>query len=282
DVAYAADAAADLLGDHALLFGGGGDLLVHRLDVGNPLVDATQRGAGLARHVHAVAGQGVAAVQAAGHALGTALQAGDQLFDFLGGLLGALGQGAHFVGDHGEPATGLAGTSGLDGGVQSQQVGLLGYRLDHVHDAADLVAFLLQLGHGLGGAADLLGQTFDLGNDIIHHLVTLAGFAFRLVGRPGRQLGVARHILHSGGHLVHGGGHLVGFFLLLADAGAGLLGDHRQLLGGAGDLRGAVTDAANQGAQGAGHVLDAALQRAQLVAAGDPGFAGQVAIGDAF
>ena len=41
-VAHVDDAAADLFGHGALLFGGGGDLLVHRLDVGHRAGDVFQ------------------------------------------------------------------------------------------------------------------------------------------------------------------------------------------------------------------------------------------------
>ncbi|MNJ65017.1 hypothetical protein D3C77_610090 [compost metagenome] len=59
--------------------------------------------------------------------LGTVLQARDQLLDFFGGLLGALGQAAHFIGDHGKAASGFTGARRFDGGVEGQQVGLLGH-----------------------------------------------------------------------------------------------------------------------------------------------------------
>ncbi|MNE22341.1 hypothetical protein D3C80_1155490 [compost metagenome] len=58
------------------------------------------------------------------------LQAQDHLLHFIGGHLGAPGQGAHFVGDHGKAAAHLPGTRRFDGGVERQQVGLFG-------DAAD-------------------------------------------------------------------------------------------------------------------------------------------------
>src|SRR5437870_617132 len=47
-IAYVDDAAADLFGHGALLLGGSGDLLVHRLDVGHRASDVSQRGTGLA------------------------------------------------------------------------------------------------------------------------------------------------------------------------------------------------------------------------------------------
>ena len=49
--------------------------------------------------------------------------------DLVGRLRGLVGQRFHFGGDHGEAAAGIAGARRLDGGVERQQVGLLGVSL---------------------------------------------------------------------------------------------------------------------------------------------------------
>ncbi len=157
----------------------------------------------------------------------------------------------------------------------------MGHRLDHVEDAADLGALGLELVHGFAGVADFLGQALDLGDDFGNHPVA---FARLLVGhhrRLGGFLGIARDFMHGGGHFVHGRGDLVGLDFLAVDPGAGLLGNGRQFFGGAGDLRHAVADAANQLAQAHGHALHAALQLAQFVLALDMQVVTQVAAGDA-
>ncbi|MNE23161.1 hypothetical protein D3C80_1164040 [compost metagenome] len=87
--------------------------------------------------------------------------------------------------------------------------------------------------------------------------------------------------MHSGGHLVHGGRYLISLDLLVVDPGAGLLGHRRQLLGSAGDLRDAITDAADQFAQALGHALHTGLQLAQFVTALHLQLLGQVATGHA-
>ena len=69
--------------------------------------------------------------------------------DVLGGLGRLLGQFLDLVGDHGEALARLAGAGRLDGGVQGQQVGLLGDRGDDLDDLADLGAALAELGDGL-------------------------------------------------------------------------------------------------------------------------------------
>jgi hypothetical protein len=48
---------------------------------------------------------------------------------------GAFGQLAHFVGDHGEAATGFTGPCGFDRGVERQQIGLFRDLLDDTDNA---------------------------------------------------------------------------------------------------------------------------------------------------
>ena len=76
--------------------------------------------------------------------LGFLIDAGDQLADFLGCTVGALGQRAHFVGDHGKATALLAGPCGLDGGVEGEQVGLIGNGLDQIDNSADFADPALQ------------------------------------------------------------------------------------------------------------------------------------------
>ena len=210
------------------------------------------------------------------------MQACDQLLDFFCRLLRALGEAAHFICHHSESAPGFTGTRRFDGGVEGQQVGLLRNGLDHVEHAADLVAFALEFVHGFGGVAHFRSQALDLGDGLVDHAITFTSLLVSGNGGLGRFLGVARHFLHGSGHLVHRGGDLVGLHFLRIHPGAGLLGDRRQLFGGAGNLRHAVADAADQLAQADGHTLDAALQHAQLVLAADGQVAAEVTGGNAF
>ena len=64
----------------------------------------------------------------------------DEVGDLAGGALGLLGELADLLGDDREAAALLAGAGGLDGGVERQQVGLLGDRGDRLDDPADLAA----------------------------------------------------------------------------------------------------------------------------------------------
>ncbi|MCY1353811.1 hypothetical protein D9M69_401650 [compost metagenome] len=222
-----------------------------------------------------------AAEHGRGGLLHAVLQLADQFLDLAGGTLHPLGQAAHLVGHHRETTAGLAGAGGLDGGVERQQVGLLGHRADHIQHIADLRAVLMQAGHHLGRSLHPGGQPLDLGDGVLHHLVAPAGLlAGELRGASGLP-GVAGHLLHRVGHLLHGGGDLDGFGLLLLDPGAGLFGDGGQRLGRAADLAHPAADTADQLAQAVLHGLHGLLQLPQLVAACGRRGAAEIAFGDA-
>ncbi len=212
--------------------------------------------------------------------LSAVLQGGDQLLDFLGGFLRPLRQTAHFIGDDREAASRFAGPRGLDGGIERQQVGLFGDRLDHIHYAADAVAFRFQAGHRFGRAKHFPGESLDLFDRLADDRIARARIAVCRIGCLRCLLGVACHFLHGSGHLLHGRCNLVGFGALAVHPDTGLLCDCRQLLGGAGHLRDAVADAADQLAQGCRHAHYPALQGTDLILTADVPLVGQVASGD--
>ena len=98
------------------LFDGLGDLLESLGDLADDL-------AGIGRKPAAV-------LDLAGHALHRLLRFADERFDASGGFLGLVGQLADLRGHHGEAAALLAGAGRLDGGIQRQQLGLLGNLID--------------------------------------------------------------------------------------------------------------------------------------------------------
>jgi len=71
------------------------------------------------------------------------LDVADHAADLQSGSARALGQLAHFVGHHCKTAPGFSGARRLDGGVQRQQIGLVGDFLDHVDNLANFGAALL-------------------------------------------------------------------------------------------------------------------------------------------
>jgi hypothetical protein len=73
---------------------------------------------------------------------------GNQLLDLLGRTGGALRQFANFLGNNGKSLAGIAGTRGLDTGVERQQVGLEGDLVDDRNDLVDLAGRLFDIRHG--------------------------------------------------------------------------------------------------------------------------------------
>ncbi len=65
-------------------------------------------------------GHGAAVEHGVDGAGGVGLDAANHLFDFLGRLRGAMGEGAYFVGDHGKTTARITGPRRFDGRVQCQ------------------------------------------------------------------------------------------------------------------------------------------------------------------
>ena len=113
----------------------------------------------------------------------------DDIADLARGFARFLGEVLHLAGDDGEAAAGNACPRRLDGGVQRQEIGLLGDALDGARDAGDL------LEHGVDRAEPLL-DTADGGDqlgDVAHRAADggargahfLAGTSRNRLGRPG-------------------------------------------------------------------------------------------------
>src|SRR5262245_1869891 len=145
------------------------------------------------------------------------LDVADLTGDLFGGLGGLPGQRLHLGGNHRKAAPGLAGARRLDGGVEREQVGLSGNRLDQAHHLADAGGGVAELGHGADGAARLA----DRARGHFRGAVRLAG---NLADRGGQ-------LLDRGG----GGGDVAGGETDPALGGAGFGGDG---IGGAVELVG--------------------------------------------
>ncbi|MNM99903.1 hypothetical protein D3C81_1124780 [compost metagenome] len=81
--------------------------------------------------------------------------------DVTGRTLGLARQRPDFIGHHGKATPGFPGPRRFDGGVECQQVGLLGNTVDHRQHHLDLLALLGQAFDDLGAGLDLSGQVFD-------------------------------------------------------------------------------------------------------------------------
>ena len=69
--------------------------------------------------------------------VGLRLDGLDERGNILGGGAGVLGQLAHLIGDHGKSAASITGARRFNGGVERQQIGLLGDVVDDVDDFRD-------------------------------------------------------------------------------------------------------------------------------------------------
>ena len=85
---------------------------------------------------------------------------GDLLADLVGRLRGLLGERLHLGRDHRKAAAGIAGARRLDGGVERQQIGLLGDGVDQFDHVADAARGLGQFADAIVGIARLIDR-FD-------------------------------------------------------------------------------------------------------------------------
>ncbi|MNQ72707.1 hypothetical protein D3C85_874190 [compost metagenome] len=147
-------------------------------------------------------------------------------------------QGAHLIGHHREAAPLFPRPRRLDGRVEGQQVGLIRYPLDLVHQHPDALRLVGQRHRRTEGVLGLGGQLGDallgipqlpVGVQAVH--LGLGYLAIRLLDVAGYLVGRCRH-------LGDGRRHLLGLDILLGDVGARLTGGrfevHGQVLQGEG------------------------------------------------
>ncbi len=89
-----------------------------------------------------------------------ALHARDVIGNLVGRFCGLAGERFDFGRHHGKAAAGIACAGGLDGGVQRQEVGLLGNRRDQLDDIADLLRGTRQLADPAVGLFGLAHRGF--------------------------------------------------------------------------------------------------------------------------
>ena len=216
----------------------------------------------------AVADQFVGCPHVFGGALGLFAHGVDGAGDFLGGCGGAFGQFAHFVGNDGEAAPLFAGARGFDGGIQCQQIGLVGHLANYLHDVADLGALRLQLLDGLAGLMDQRGNVADVVNGLPDGARTRLGQFDRCAGQLLRLAGAVGNVIDADCHLLHGGGDRRGRFALCDDGARNLPGGLRKLLCAAGDGAGVLGQRAETSLQLAEQAVEGGRGRADFVHAG--------------
>ena len=103
----------------------------------------------------------------------------DDLTNGSRGLAGALCQVAHLVGHHRESASGVASARRFDGGVERQQVGLLGQSADGVDDRVDVGRARVQLLDPAGRVAHTIGHPQNLLRGVVRDHLTVVGQSAR-------------------------------------------------------------------------------------------------------
>ena len=146
-----------------------------------------------------------------------AVEIANGVADQMGRLARRLGEALHLAGDHRKAPARGAGAGGLDGGVQRQQVGLLGDRLDRSGYLGDLRERGADRPETELDAADGFDQFGDVPDRGLHRGARLRDF----VDGGGRG---GLHRLRGAGDIVVGGDHGLGGLLQMPEA-VGLVGD---------------------------------------------------------
>ena len=165
----------DILTGRSHALDGLADLLHLLRDLLDDLDDATERLA----HRHDLLGTDLDLLAALLHPgygiLRILTRRSDEFRDLVRGLLTRLGQLAHLLGDNREAAALLTGTCSLDGGVQCQQVRLVGDTRDRIDDFADLLRTLTECRDHLRGFRRGLLDVLDLHDGLVEDLAAIAG-----------------------------------------------------------------------------------------------------------
>lgn len=206
----------------------------------------------------------------------------DGFFDVIGSDGSLVGKAADFHGDDGEAEPIFAGFFGFDGGVEGEEVGLVGDLGDGGDDGVDVGGFFVQdgefAGDGAGGVHDLAQGGFHAGE---------AGLAPASQG--GGVLGDAADFVHGVVEFLGGGGDLFGGGADLGGGGGDFGGGGLLVFGGGGDLGGGdvdldagLLDLADEVGEVVGEVVEAVGEEAEFVAAGEVEAVGEVAVAHVF
>ena len=160
---------------------------------------------------------------------GAILDLVDHAGNFLGSGSGAFRQLAYLVGHHGKATAHLARPRRLNGGVQRQQVGLVGDVLDHLHDGRNGLCLAHQIANGAGGLIHRTIDTLHLGYRTGDHFAALIGQLPGAGRHLTRMLGQVGNLLDAGRHLFDGGRHFGGGVALLVGTAGNRSGGTRDV-----------------------------------------------------
>ncbi|CAJ1870505.1 hypothetical protein CDAIGKPJ_02849 [Aeromonas salmonicida] len=80
---------------------------------------------------------------------------------------GTPGQGTNLIGHHGETTALISGSGRFYGGIERQQIGLLGNAVDHFNDVADAAALRRE-------RTDQVGDPLHLSHQLMNGLIGMA------------------------------------------------------------------------------------------------------------
>ncbi|MNZ68252.1 hypothetical protein D3C78_865150 [compost metagenome] len=106
------------------------------------------------------------------------------LDDFQGCLAGTRGQVPYLIGHHGKTASVFTGTRRFNGGVQRQQVGLVGNSTNRLHNLSDQFRLFTHCVDTARGSIEVQGNFLDHLHRLLHHLraFTCAGIILHRSG----------------------------------------------------------------------------------------------------
>src|SRR5215469_264592 len=139
DFGEAVGSLGNLRGADGLFVCGGADFLRELVDFGDDVGDFVQGAAKVIAEVEPFLDDARAVFHVLNRLASFALDALNEVGDFLGRLRGFFGQLADFVSDDREAKAVLPGAGGFDGRIQREKVGLFGEVINDLDDLADIV-----------------------------------------------------------------------------------------------------------------------------------------------
>ena len=208
-----------------------------------------------------------------------ALDGGDALLDLIGGVARLLGELSDLLGDDGEAASCLARTCRLDGGVEREEICLLGDGGDGLDDLTDLLGALAEFLDDLRRALDALLDGGHFVHGVVHQGCALLGGVGGCGGLIGDGVGFCGHCPDVVRYLVDAvtrcGERRELLFRSRRDGGdrardlrgglCHLMCARRQLLGGGGKLLGGRCDLTDEAADVPDHRVEVRGEASELV-----------------
>src|SRR5690606_25164205 len=192
----------DMAGGRRLLPRGVGDVLDELGELLRYALDLFECFAGVLRQTGTAHHLGGGLLHRDNRFVGVGLNGLDQRFDLFRGCGGTLSQTLYFVRYHREAAAGVTGHRRLDGGVEREDVGLVGDVVDERDDVADFLRRFAETLDPLRRFLDLLANVIHALDGVLYHLGAGIGDRNRALGHRGRFGGVGRYLVDGHGHLV--------------------------------------------------------------------------------